>query len=824
MSIWNIKESLNNAFQSMQESINPQFNNLNDILFGMHINPFETSMTLFTFIWLVIIFFGVIAWIVHILSNLDKYNSKTTIKKTFLIIIFAILGIWLILKSPWNDNYIPMDFSLIYIKNPDDVTGNTTVDKPSTWYTGEAVKWIYSSPLASDWTEYLTIGLESIFWEDPNDIPNLNPIYKSEDYPQYKKYLLWMNWMEGRYKDMWITNSYISNLDLYDINLSKSDKDSWIDKLSNSDFNSTSFWIFIDIIKNNEDKKRLWNIISDEKFNIDKPITYKAENYKFVSTKKDWARLDIILQTTNTDGETKYLLLPYYDFVSILTQWNYDNYPGIKAFLAEDNTNKEKTKNIPKDVKLTYKYLVRELYKLFPWLRDFEDNKTDTYTLDVYDPKESDPLTSINVDRLQYLVDFNVAYWKPEIYTEKYVVEDVKNRLKEISKYLATQQSNLKEYSLKKEKIDPSKRIYVEKKLDEMQDKINAKYGELWSKLIKDKTNNVSKIYAVNLQDIALTKLSFEMLWNGDRAEQNRKQRSHITLLETVLSDWEAVLTDKEKNTFKLLKKIKNIDNRVPSIKLENKNHLIGYTLQAVAQHKKDFEIVWGADKLILEYICNEEEPGEFQDKFLELKSRLAIDMDVKEIFDCSANNWKWIILDKEKFKEFWNKIINAYKARDLVKKVQIIPYLAKISTADSQVVNDLIYAFWKDNISATSDNAFLSKVLLFWKYKFISPFLYYKYLINDNIDKIPWIFINLKDIKWKVNVPDWTYDLKLGSRKSWYKELDIVNWNKYTKTVWLIPTTADILLLILFLLNQWLIIWVFIFLLSTYLILLKKD
>lgn len=829
MDLFWIKESIINFFQAQSEKVNVMNLNFDNLLYWIGVNPFEPSTSLFILIWIFITFIWILIWIVHIFDNLKNYNTTKTIKKTFLLLLFVLLNIYVLLNIPWLQKYTFIDMSLIYTKSntvlsDSDVFQNdkTSWTMNETWYKSEVLKPSFSNPFWTDWQDYIYINIYNLFKDEQE---RLNPKYKSDE-EIYKKYIVWINNINGKYRDISINNGYLSNLDLY-----------WID-ISNSNLPVTSFsswfWNFIDNIKDNikEDDENKKNIINKKYFDLNQPIYYNGEKYFYVSDfQASKFRRDIVLvneKVEDWNSIKKYIILPYYDLAAILTNWVMQK--DIKFFLSNNNKKKVNwNSDIPKDLKLSYKYLYQKVVKEFPTLVKNTSETEDYYTLNNFNPTDNNPFSEINIDRLQYFITYNKAY-NNDKYDTNLLLKNSNAELSQIYSNLITLENNYKVFDKLKIKNTPEnfkKLSQANKELQDLRDKINLEYKNLWNKNIKwGIIANVSKIYALNLQNMAYSTSNFMLLWDDDKYDKIKKQKGHISLLKQVISDKSSILNQKELDTLNLISSIDKFDKKLTKINIVNKNDIIPYTLYWFIKERKKFEISWDGDALLLNLICEKKEPNDllslntwnYRKEIIDFKSKIWFELN-DTIVDCNANNKKWAIINKKLLKDLLYKIITLKNKENMVKEISLIPYLAALRDQNEN-------RFFNPFSTSDNTNNFLDSVINLWKYKLVSPLLYYKLLLSDNVDKIPWFFINLYDMKWIVWTPDNAFNFKLWSSKSWYRDLDVKNWNKYTQTVsvfW-IPLLHNIILWILAILNQFLLNWIFILILSTYIILLKKD
>jgi len=830
MDLFWIKESIINFFQAQSEKVNIMNLNFDNLLYWIGVNPFTPSTSLFILIWIFITFIWIIIWVVHIFDNLKNYNTTKTIKKTFLLLLFVLLNMYVLLNIPWLQKYTFIDMSLIYTKwntilNDKDIfvnddTSSSTMNE--TWYKTEVLTPKFSNPFWTKGTDYIYLNIYNLFKDEQE---RLNPKYKSDE-DIYKKYIVWINNINGKYRDLAINNWYLSNLDLYWITITDSKK---IPKASFS----TWFWNFIVNIKNNikEDDINKKNIINTKNFNIDKPIYYKWDEYFYVSDfQASKFRRDIMLVNEKVvDWNTikKYIILPYYDITSILTNWAIQK--DIDFFLSTNNKKQTNwTSDIPKDLKLIYKYLYEKVIKEYPSIVKDTSDSEDYYTLTNFNPTDNNPFSWIDIDRLQYFITYNIAYNNNK-YDTNLLLSNSNKELSQIYNNLTTLENNYKVFDkLKLQNIPENFKKLGEanKALQNLRDKINLEYKTLWNKNVKWWViANVSKMYALNLQYTAYTTSDFMLLGN-DKYDKIKKQKGHISLLKQIISNKNSVLNQKELETLNLIESIDKFDKKITKINIVNKNNIIPYTLYGFIKERKKFEISWDSDKILLTLICEKKDKsdflslntGKYRKEILEYKTKIWFTLN-DTIVDCNANNKKWAILNKQALKDILYKIIDLKNGENMLKEVSLIPYLSALRDQNEN-------RFFNPFNTTDNKNNFLDSIINLWNYKLVSPLLYYKLLLSDNIDKIPWFFINLYDMKWIVWTPDNAFNFKLGSSKSWYRDLDVKKWNEYTTTlsVFWIPLIHNIVLGLLALLNQFLLNWVFILILSTYIILLKKD
>ena len=831
--MFNLWESIDKLFKAATEQIYPVLNNMDNLLYWLPFDPFQSFNGLYLMFGVLIAFLMILLGIVHILSNINRYSNKTTLKKWILIIVFLTMIIWLMLHVPWKQEYKTFDLSLIYYYW--DKTTNNSWNTLEKWYKHLAKSSEYVNPFRDKSTnkESLHVNISEIF--EGSD--NLADLYTNVEELNYKSFLVWINWMYWNYSKIWITDGYISNLDLFWLNitesiewwLSEDEKKEGIKNLpSEKTFTPTGFDNFINIIKYELTEDTNKTNITNIEWSIENPIRWKWDEYKFIwALKASEARIDILLESIEQeDNVFKYIVLPYYDFIAILTEWKQTL--GISWLLDSWKVEDESDKvNISNEAKLIYAKIDKKIRKLSKTIySDIKDDDETEYNKITKYTSSATQIEWVDTSKLDYYIKYNKYIKHDDIYDTTKVVEDSIYRFKLLLKKLEVLENNYKKLDDYKKRNKNNKTYKYLKKLEwwestvsKAKDDIYLEYQSYLSNTIAEwYIADVNLFYALNLNTVWYSLVEFKLLWHWDKYAQVKAQKSHISLLLSIIENWTNLLNNTELSLISILNSINILDTKV-EVEIMNESDIILYTLYRFIQLKNDFAFDQAIEKTLLNAIC---ENWEYSEKVKSLNSSLNLGLDNNTV-DCTLNNWLWDITNKDNFKLLWYKLIELYKAQDLKEEVNLIPYfwLLKENNWDSSI----FYNSFTNDENWDGGNYFMTEKINFWEYKFVSPLIYYKYLLNQKIDKIPWIFINLLDMKWKVYTEAWVFNMKIWSPNSWYAELDSVNWDKYanTLTLW-VPFLHNFILWFLWILNQIFVLWIYVIVFSTYLILLKSE
>jgi len=822
--IW---ESISNMFTSATEQIYPVLNDMDNLMYWIAFNPFEIFNGLYVLIWLIIWFSVILFWIAHIAMNLNRYSNKTTLKKSILIISFLIIIITLLLKIPWDTNYKPFDLSLIYLywDSKDDWWN---IDNLKKWYEFRTKKSEFANPFREAWTtanQFLYINIKDIF---ADSVDKLAPSYQNDEEKNYKTFIVWINEMFSKYGNVWITDSFISNIDLYNLNITEEVKN-----VSKENFDANWFNAFINTIKwYYDDDKNKSNIITaktDTEWKLEEPILYKWEKYKFVWSKNNGARTDILLSSVEKkDDVYKYILLPYYDIIYILS--NGESKWDITALLDSGvKVDTSSASKIPNDAKMLYNQTYDKLIKLFP--NEFKninenDKLKDNDFVNSWVTWTAIVLPNTNIDKIEYIYKYNKVVKNSNLFDTTIIVNDTKAKLDRIVKNLELLKTSNQFYDNLLTASDASTDEWKKKiadasiLLENLKNSIYNEYWNLWkTEIATGVVWTINRMQALNLDSVAIAKTqqAFQTLWSSwDKYDRIKVQQTNVLSLITNLDD-KTIFESTDRTLIDILKSIQVVDDKSTELEIINKQWIVLNTLLEFVKLNSSFAFSLPVEENLLKSVCIN---GDYSENIKWLNNNLNLWLN-NTIIDCTLNNNTWKIVDKEKFKELVYKIISLYKAKDLKEEVNLIPYFAILKSANQVNANIFYDSFAKNEWW----DAFMTEKVDFWNISFISPLLYYKYLLNQKVDKIPWIFINLEHIDGKVFTAAWVYNMKLWSKNSWYKELDSINWTKYanTLTLW-IPYIHNIILWFLWFMNQLLASWIFILLFSIYLILLKSE
>lgn len=805
---------MDRLFRSANEKINPIINDLDTLFYWVLINPFETMGWLYTITWLLLSFLIVFIWSLYILKNINSYSNKQTMLKSVLILVFLFITIVVTIYKPWKTNTTPFNMNLVYHF----WEYNESDQDKELWYKDISSKSIYRNPFmtSNDFNvkKYLNFNILESF-----DTENLSIRYRDPNELNNKNYVIWMNWLFSSYGNVWVTNSFLSNWDLYNIKVISEWNENTI---PDNTVNKSSFEDFMVYINTNFKEDKYKTNILNEEFTINEPIEYEWDVYEFFNydnSKK--YRTDIILKSIEVDNQNnyKYLLLPYYDLKYILTEWKESGTIVEFMDIWDDNEKSD----ISQESKLIYSQIYTSLLDLFNDFDSFSvDENSDYVNARVY-TSSSNLLFWIDTDKLKYIYLYNKEKNNDELYDTKMIVSNTEKDLNLIVKQLETLKNNHKLVDDYKEKNKwNTSSTYLkeleelESKLNEAQDSIYSNYDNLLSKKINDDIIlNVNRLYVNNISSLSPSLNEFKSLWNsGDKYSRIDSQIGRMSLLLSALNEDE-IFDLNEKQFIKILQKIDVLDSK-NDWEVSNKHGIFEFTILNIVKIKNDYSFSQEIDEKIVWMICNDEK--ELTSVINRYNSLYNLNIN-SSIINCSLNESQ--IINPEALKESLNKLILLYSKDDLKEKINLIPYFALLKDDSSKNENIFTSSFSNN----TSNSAFMTDVINIWELKFISPLIYYNYLLKEEPHNIPWFFVNLIPIEWKVYDEIGTYDLKLWSKNSWYKELDSVNGEKYTTTLnfWPVPVVHNIFLAVFWFLNQLLSVWIFLVIFSTFIILLKN-
>lgn len=826
--IW---ESINNWFRYMTEIVYPAQNQLDTIMWSIPYDPFSVFLWLF-FIWAIIYTIFIIAtWIQFILSNLNDLSNKQTLKKSILIIVFVLLWIWLTLKVNSLNVYKPFNLNLAYIMNWE-VWDDEIIDSNKAYenytrnseYNSNEIFWENK-----EFKKYITFNVKDAF--DPNWTWKISYLYRNEDEENYKEFLVWIYPVYVWYKDISISKWFLSNLDLYNIERTNEAVDV---SFPNWKFDSTNFIQYLDLIyPNREDISKIDILPSPEelalKNNADKYITYLKDEYSYAwqYTSQEYPyKIDIILKNENDDG-VKYIVLPYYNVLNFLNEEILTSESWIDALMFKDI--EEINTDINQLLKFEYNSIYSKIKNNFPELLN-EDIYKSTINYVTSNDRNTTSWLSIswvNEDKINFIVAYN-KYYNNNLYDINIIATDTKekidNTLWELDVYLSQYNSYISTKNSLPENLTTAQIQWIQKiesELEKQKQKIYDKYNELLQTSIDWKVaTTINVLRALEAQTLYPSYNEFIDIGWDDIENKITEQKRILRILSNHLKSQNGYFSNNEEVLIDILKDINTLQTKLPEgYEIQNNNNIVLYTIFAFAWQQETFKYSEVSDKLLLRAFCKDWK--KIENTFSKL-NKLWVEID-ENILNCELDNWTWEIINDEKLKELLIDAIRIdIKKEVLNKEVNLISYLWGIAESN-KLVNNIFTTGIKDS---EESNKFLTSKIDFWKYSLISPLVYYKTLIDWELNNIPWIFINLLDIEWKVYTEKWVYNMKIWDKSSWYKDLDPVNWSKYSNplTILWIPFLHHIPLWFIKWWTQIAYILIFWFLANMYLILLKQK
>jgi hypothetical protein len=523
------------------------------------------------------------------------------------------------------------------------------------------------------------------------------------------------------------------------------------------------------------------------------PIKWKWKFYTFLWEKDNtekW-RKDIVLKHTPKEGDDEYIILPYYDIVSVITKWLSKN-EDLGSFLTKYETE---TKSLLTPAqKIEYETIYQNI--LWLWINVVSEvkNSSNSY-IDETQYTSSFVLSDVDQRKIEYIIAYNLANKNSNKFETKPLYDNTVKKVEDIIETLDLVKSNYininNAIDIAASTTDPQRKALIENGISntrtttsKLEESINNDYNSLFSSVVSSNYTselNVLKVLLTEgwMVDVKTT-TEFKALWGSSLISwtegkyntskpdvQKNSVETLLSLLKTIQTNY---LTDKELKYINILSRIEKLDKETPDIALENKNNITLYTIFEVI---KNYEQVWqqaDAEKQLLSFICKQ---WDINKEFLSYMNTLQLSLD-KSIVDCSMESGVWKVMNKDNFKNFLYKILDINHKQTLIDEVNVVNYFSTLKW------NDSTQLFFNFN-SVDNSNDFLKNKISIWKYEFISPLVYYHYLITWWESKIEQNFLNLLNIKGEVYTADTVYNLKIGDKASWYKEVDKTNWEKYS-------------------------------------------
>lgn len=775
---WNIAEKIQDWVRGAFEAIYPTINDFWNMLYGTKINPFETPNGLATLFMSLSIIFIILFGVTHLLRNVGAYTQKRMIKKTFIILlsILSVILMWNLVKA--DEKEVTFNLSLVYFRwdvSPDE--SNLNVTSESLWYAWVTVDNAFSQDPFAD---------EVLAWAGSNGRSNItfSPFHAlwirwSIKYTPQFALAVWVLPKQVGFNDIGKSGVYFSQSDMIGKTLPS----------------GVSKWTSICPSPVKWDEKS-WTaafgtLLPDEtniRFVEGKKLTNNDTGYKGIGCLEKITpyRKDLIFLNEASGKKTiDFEVVPMYYPLILLAQ--YGNFDIAKQqdvlmqdflFATEVSDSSETATEADKEKNQKF----GELYDKLSAIGAFDSGNN----------------VGFNVWKLSSVNKFN--QWKTEdIFSVDLLITEVNSKLNAIKTNI--EQINQNEASLERADSSTSPAVIeaYKKAIDNARQTMVDTYNTL-----NDPKNNLIDIFKGYLGNIITV---------------NRMKTASAASLEPELT---AMINgiENSKNLFYSDKELK-----FQEIYKEFIQFGVDYKVDAFANVKSADDLfraidnekdVYGKNlfsgtEIITKLICHDEETKKKMN--IALKSAGAAEI-TDEVVKCTGGNW--VVVDKEKLAGVLDSIVSVQYKKDKLTSVNLISYYGKIlkGSLDNKKIGRI------NDIQYDANSTLPTKI---GNYTLVSPLHYYKKLIDWDYSGLP-TFINLKNIDGKVYMPEWVYDLKIGGVKSWYKDLDAVNGEKFGNdmSVFGIPLLSSILFVALFILNTFLLLWAFIFILSYFVILIK--
>lgn len=803
-----IGDSIKDWLQNWFEKINPVTNDVYNTLYWITLNPFDMPNSITAMLTTLTVVAIITYWVFYLLQNVSEFNQKKTAKKSWLIIIFVLLTIWL--------------GSLFYDDNKETTFNLHLVYKKTAWTTAQNTVQNMGYSAISAWTAFSEDPFgNSAGWASrttvvftPSDATAWFDIKGSVKYNGLSM-VVWVNPLIGKYGDIIDGKTYISQHDIY---LSKTPKavDAWLDLCPQSwSGGSVGLSTFSEMV-NTEDDTRLANF---------KKVATVGENgiwYKLVqcvgSGEKSYKKDLVFLNEGVSEGwngtsvkRNVFVVIPYYYPLDILNWYTIHNgwdtslssanddfvmKPSVTTWSWSQYTQDEKKRN--------EKYMEFVARFKANWINKSDFTDGGKWVLDWF-----------NLDKFTEIKGFNItSSWAKdkESYDENPYLTDIVRVSNDILSTLNPTLEKEAQIANKVKNTAITDTWALEEianwrlLLDWLKTKAETQYADIMS----DSKNRL-KVFDSIQPSPALSE--FKNLSTSERLVK-------IQYLKWAVEDMQsnASFYNKKEQT------LRDIMTDLAKFQKEDKTGTVKIIPQGSAEIRQSltnfFLAGWelgksleDADGFLLKHIC-----WDNKDKIKTVNNNLKnfwIETIEKSIVDCET--WvKWTIVDKSKLVGILNQVVSRQYKKDKIADVNLMLYYGKVVNSSEK------QAFW-DYTSTSYDDSKIVPVKI-GSYTFVSPLYYYKKLLSWDFKGLP-IFLNLKPIGGKVYMPDAVYDMKIGSPVSWYKDLDWIHGEEYSEDLSVgVPTVWNILVSLLFLLNIWLFIGAFVYIITLFIILLKAD
>lgn len=744
------------------------------------------------------IIFIILFWVAHLLKNVGSYTQKRMIKKTLIILLS--IGLVLLLGNfmKTNEKEVTFNMWLVYFRQdvtPEDTNLNVTTD--SLWYAWVTSDNAYSKDPFSDVTSNAA-----------NDKSRTNitisPFHAfgirwSIKYTPNFALAVWVLPMQVMYNDVvkqWI---YFSQSDMMGKSLP-----SGIAK--NTNICPSTITAATESSEGTGSTVKSWlatfgNLLSAQDNNVRytewKKITSSDNGYKGVACveKVTPYRKDIIfLNEATGNGKTiNFEVVPmYYPLVLLAQYGNVDTSNQLEAltqdflFATESSTGSGSTAPSDADKQKNEGFVA--LYNKLNAIGVFDNGNTSN---------------TFNLDKLTLVSKFNNGKW------DEFAVDGI---VTEVTTKLNSVKNNLEAIKTNQTRLQA-----LSGKTDAASQALAKTYQDAIAKNKKEMLDTYASITGANNNLVEVFKG-----YLGQTPTQQKLSNASAETLEPEISAMISGITN-AKNLFYTDTEIK-----FQAIYKEFKEFAKTNNIASIANasNPSDFIVALGNEKtihwqnlfswndIILKILCSDKSWDTLRKTNIALKAAGIPEL-TDNVINCSA--WVWgTIVDKEKLLDVLDKIVTVQYKKDQITSVNLISYYGKILTnsKDNKQIGRI------SDIKYDANSTLPTKI---GNYTLVSPLYYYKKLISQDYSGLP-TFINLKNIEWKVYMPEGVYDLKIGGVKSWYKDLDSLNGDKFGNdmSVFGIPLLSSLLFVILFLANVVLLFWAFVFVLSYFIILIK--
>lgn len=797
----NITEKIQDGVRWAFEAIYPTINSFWNMLYGVNMNPFEMPNGLTTLFMSLSIIFIILFGVSHLLKNVGAYTQKRMMKKTIIILwsIGMVILLWNLMKT--NEKEVTFNMGLVYFRqdvSPEDSNINVTTE--SLWYAG--ITW--DNAYAKDPFSDVVAG----GWNDKSRTNiTISPFHAfgvrwSIKYTPNFALAVWVLPMQVGYNDVAKPGVYFNQADMLGKSLPNGvQKGTSIcpTPASNAIADSadpataTKSWL-----------SAFGSLLPSENTNIryieGKKMTSTDNGYKWVACieKITPYRKDIIFSNEATGkGKTvNFEVVPMYYPLVLLGQYanvdissNIDTLTQDFLFATDNSSNTGSGSTAPTDADKQKNEGFVALYDKLNALGALDRGNTST---------------TFNVDKLTSVVNFNAGKGWDEFAVDGLITE-------------VTTKLNSIKTNLEAIKTNQAHLAGLVGKTDNASQALEKSYRDSITKNKQEMLNTYSSITGTNNNLIEIFKG-----YLGSTPTYQKLQNSSVETLEPEISSMISGITN-SKNLFytdtelkfqELYKEFKTFatTNNISSI--ANAKNPSDFFIALENEKAVHWQNLFSGNEIILKILCTDKTGETLKKLNISLKSAGVPEL-TENVVNCSAGVGGTIV-DKERLQEVLDKIVSVQYNKDKVTSVNLISYYGKILTNskdNKQIgrINDIKY-----DVNSTLP----TKI---GNYTLVSPLYYYKKLITQDYSGLP-TFINLKNIEGKVYMPEGVYDLKIGGVKSWYKDLDAVNGDKFGNdmSVFGIPLLASILFILIFLANVVLLLGAFVFIISYFIILIK--